>query len=349
MAEEELDTSRLFQNIGLTTLCHPLTQTRYLIQLGYEPLSPVYKPATALSKKLMLASDCHVQPGLISLGGAQPSYVSAAGLLDSKNITRGLGMSICETIIASLGKTVATKPVTNAFPKKEQDDSFDQVMVDSIRESLINSTGIILANPFRVIAIRQVASIVDGTSKGILESIKEGGLFAGLIPRLAFEFGSIFIVRSAMHLYRQHAAELLSSGDDKKTKETSESVAQLAISHVTSMLLYPLKLVATCQAVQGTTGCSLDIFPELGWLAILSELRRQEESMRGNSVTFARKVKAPVIPPPAPVEIVVETPPVAPLVVEVPPVAVEVPIAPPVAEVAQPIAVEKSEPVEKSE
>ena len=50
-----------------------------------------------------------------------------------------------------------------------------------------------------------------------------------------------------MHLYRQHAAELLSSGDDKKTKETSESVAQLAISHVTSMLLYPLKLVATCQ------------------------------------------------------------------------------------------------------
>ena len=81
----------------------------------------------------------------------------------------------------------------------------------------------------------------------IKESIKEGGLFAGLIPRLAFEFGSIFIVRSAMHLYRQHAAELLSSGDDKKTKDTSESVAQLAISHVTSMLLYPLKLVATCQ------------------------------------------------------------------------------------------------------
>ena len=54
----------------------------------------------------MLASDCHVQPGLISLGGAQPSYVSAAGLLDSKNITRGLGMSICETIIASLGKVI---------------------------------------------------------------------------------------------------------------------------------------------------------------------------------------------------------------------------------------------------
>ena len=52
----------------------------------------------------MLASDCHVQPGLISLGGAQPSYVTAAGLLDSKNITRGLGMSICETIVASLGK-----------------------------------------------------------------------------------------------------------------------------------------------------------------------------------------------------------------------------------------------------
>ena len=64
------------------------------------------------------------------------------------------------------------------------------------------------------------------------------------------------------------------------------------------------------KAVQGSTGCSLDIFPELGWLAILSELRRQEESMRGNSVTFARKVKAPVTPPPTPVEIVVEAPPV---------------------------------------
>ena len=75
-------------------------------------------------------------------------------------------------------------------------------------------------------------------------------------------------------------------------------------------VIYMLFSQTPSKAVQGSTGCSLDIFPELGWLAILSELRRQEESMRGNSVTFARKVKAPVTPPPTPVEIVVEAPPV---------------------------------------
>ena len=59
-----------------------------------------------------------------------------------------------------------------ALPKQEQDDSFDQVMVDATREALINSTGIILANPFRIIAIRQIAGLADGSSKSVLVSTK---------------------------------------------------------------------------------------------------------------------------------------------------------------------------------
>jgi len=353
----EFDTSRLFQNVGLTTLCHPITQTRYLIQLGHEPLAPVFKSASPLAKSLMFGTDCHTQPGLIS----QPSYITAAGLLDSANMTRGLGMSICETVVASLGKTLATKPLSVALPKQEQDDSFDQVMVDATREALINSTGIILANPFRIIAIRQIAGLADGSSKSVLESIKEGGLLAGLIPRLCYEFGTIFIVKTAMHMYKRHCAEMV--GDDKKTKDTTESVVQLLVGHVTDLVLYPLKLVATCQAINGT-GATLDAFPELGWLALLGELRASQQAMRGNSVTFARKVKAPVAVASA-IEVVVETPTIveiAPVVVETPVVApivapIVAPVVPPIvapvvevlAEPLQQVVVEAEKPVEKSE
>ena len=162
-------------------------------------------------------------------------------------------------------------------------------------------------------------------------------------------------------MYKRHCAELV--GDDKKTKDTTESVVQLLVGHVTDLVLYPLKLVATCQAINGT-GATLDAFPELGWLALLGELRASQQAMRGNSVTFARKVKAPVAVASA-IEVVVETPTIveiAPVVVETPVVApivapIVAPVVPPIvapvvevlAEPLQQVVVEAEKPVEKSE
>ena len=134
-------------------------------------------------------------------------------------------------------------------------------------------------------------------------------------------------------MYKRHCAEL--AGDDKKTKDTTESVVQLLVGHVTDLVLYPLKLVATCQAISGT-GATLDAFPELGWLALLAELRTTQQAMRGNSVTFARKVK---VEPQLAID-------AAPVVVDMPPPAVEV-LAEPLQQVVA--AAEPEKPIEKSE
>jgi len=309
----------------LSTICfHPSTQAKYLIQLGYEPVAPHYKPAATF-----LSKPCYVRPGLftgLTSMGKRQGYLGACNLLSSENITRGMGISITEVVAKSLVQTALTKPLEQAFPEKPEDESLDQTIVDCVRESLQKSAATITCQPLKVIAIRQIAGLANGTQKSILETIKEGGLFNGLVPQLAFEIGLIWIVRVSMHFYKKNAE---SFGDkDKK----NHWMIEMIINFATTQMLYPLKLVSTMQAAGGAGG--LETFPELGWLSILAELRARQEQMRGSSILSDRKVA----PPPEPVApVVVETPPpVAPVVVDTPP-----PVEPVVAQTAVPI--EKTE------
>jgi len=294
MSESELDTNKLSMAV-LSTICfHPTAQAKYLIQLGYEPVAPHYKPATLLSKP------CHVRPGLLtgltSMGERQ-GYLGACNLLSMENITRGMGISITEVVAKSLVQTAVTKPLEQAFPEKPEDESLDQTIVDCVRESLQKSAATITCQPLKVIAIRQIACLANGTQKSILETIKEGGLFNGLVPQLAFEIGLIWIVRVSMHFYKKNAESL---GDkDKK----NHWMIEMLINFATSQMLYPLKLVSTMQAAGGAGG--LETFPELGWLSILAELRARQEQMRGSSILSDRKVAPRAIAPPKPVAPVV--------------------------------------------
>ena len=117
-----------------------------------------------------------------SLGQCQyDAWIGHVNLRDGGGIVgqgqlQALEVEMFSKLLITLNKfdstfqTLATKPLSVALPKQEQDDSFDQVMVDATREALINSTGIILANPFRIIAIRQIAGLADGSSKSVLVS-----------------------------------------------------------------------------------------------------------------------------------------------------------------------------------
>ena len=54
--------------------------------------------------------------------------------------------------------------------------------------------------------------------------IRDGDVFAGLLPRLLFEAGSIFISKSLVHLYRQQ----------KPAEDETGQVVELIINYATT-------------------------------------------------------------------------------------------------------------------
>ena len=77
------------------------------------------------------------------------------------------------------------------LPKSEE-ESYSQVLKDSFRETLIKSAGIVVANPFRVVAIRQIAAIAGDTHvKGLMVCI----CFWNYIPIFGILFQFLIIVR----------------------------------------------------------------------------------------------------------------------------------------------------------
>lgn len=103
-------------------------------------------------------------------------------------------------------------------------------MKDASRETAIKSAGIIASNPFRVIAIRQIASIAGGTNTdtNIKDVFLSGDIFAGLIPRIAFEASVTFISKSLKYLSREN-------GDLLGIEKNNQTYFDIAIDHVTNI------------------------------------------------------------------------------------------------------------------
>ena len=103
-------------------------------------------------------------------------------------------------------------------------------MKDASRETAIKSAGIIASNPFRVIAIRQIASIAGGTNTdtNIKDVFFSGDIFAGLIPRIAFEASVTFISKTLKYLSREN-------GDLLGIEKNNQTYFDIAIDHVTNI------------------------------------------------------------------------------------------------------------------
>jgi len=272
---EEIDETQLIGNLVLAAICHPNRQARILMQLGHEPGPTIFKKRQGMG---LWSSAGEYRPGVLT------GYLQQSGILkdgNTSNLARGLPMSLCEVVSSTLTQTAVTPMVTEKFPKNEKDDSYSQVVVDAIRESLIKSAGVIVANPFRVMALRQMASIAgDKSIKPFVTMAKEGDFFAGLFPRLLCEVSCIFISKSLIHLFRNN----IGTEDDANRK-----IGEAVIQYATSTFLYPLQLISSIQSVSGT-GMILDSYPELNWLQILAELRSLGEAQRGASTLFNRRV-----------------------------------------------------------
>jgi len=312
--QRDLEYSILAQNVTMAAISHPLKQSRILMQLGYEP-GPIKVKGPSM---LGLSKGGEFRSGVLT------GYLKESGILQegnvTKNVTAGMTMSICEVVASSLVQTAVTPAMEDAFPKAEKAEEsysdYNQVLTDITRETAIKTAGIVASNPFKVVAIRQIAALAgDSHSTSLKDVIMSGDLFAGVGPRVLYEASVIFISKTLKYLCRQHGKAIGIEADQQQ-------LADRAIDLIPSFFVYPLQLIATIRSIGGT-GLRLDEFPELSMLELYLTLKARGETQRGSSVIMDRKCpksKAIHVAPAVQIEPVIEPVVEAPVVIEIPPV-----------------------------
>jgi len=277
----QIDWSKIGFQVAICSVSHPVTQARHLIQLGHEPAAPFQKEAGFLKV---------FSPGGQFHNGVFTGYLLDAGLLSREVIYAGLVAKMTETCVSSISQTLIEPVVDDLFLNKtyEKTKTFDDVLAKSLKQFSIQATGIICSRPFCVIAIRQIASIADGTNESsLIEGVKqiasENAWFTGLVPRLLHEAITVFGLNTLVFLYEQTLKD--------KADDVVEKTMPLLLSLAVSSVAYPLHLVSNIQCIQGTKSV-LNAHPELTWLNILSKLYSAKDHSRGSSIFFSRKVRA---------------------------------------------------------
>merc|ERR1711990_702305 len=306
--QRDLEYLILAQNVTMAAISHPLKQSRILMQLGYEP-GPIKVKGPSM---LGLSKGGEFRSGVLT------GYLKESGILQegnvTKNVTAGMTMSICEVVASSLVQTAVTPAMEDAFPTAEKaEESYSdhgQVLTDITRETAIKTAGIVASNPFKVVAIRQIAALAgDSHSTSLKDVIMSGDLFAGVGASV------IFISKTLKYLCRQHGKAIGIEADQQQ-------LADRAIDLIPSFFVYPLQLIATIRSIGGT-GLRLDEFPELSMLELYLTLKARGETQRGSSVIMDRKCpksKAIHVAPAVQIEPVIEPVVEAPVVIEIPPV-----------------------------
>jgi len=277
--EDQIDYKKLLTQCATAVISHPLTQCRVLIQLGHEPVDPIYRQST-----LLVTEGYHYN-------GFLTGYINDAKLFSSKEaVLCGLVYKLLETSSSSVTQTLVKKPISR-LPFPETKGGYEEVLLKSTKEFLTKAAGVIISRPFTVILVRQIASLANEGKidtriiEPFIDTVRKGELFAGLVPKLIYEMSIIFGSNTLVHLYN----ELKSDDMDETVDKVFPSLINMAVS----VLSYPLHLVSTVACVQGS-GLSLDAFPELHWLELLSKLKSANLHKRGNSIMLSRKIpKAP--------------------------------------------------------
>lgn len=277
--KSEIDYEKLVWQQLLTVGSHPITQARVLVQLGYEP-APAFYRASGIP---VLSSAGYFYKGIFT------GYLRDANLFPFNVDTFFVGMTykVVETTVSSITQTLAENPIRSLIPSKVDDESFEGVLTNSTKEFLIKAVGVVASRPFYVIAIRQIATIAEGSNDtAILAPLKQilsdGGLFAGLLPKLSYEAAVIFTYNTLIYLYNNNV-----KGEEDENMFIHKSLPPIINMAVTTVW-YPIHLVSTVMCVNGS-GLVLDEFPELGWVTVLRNLRSKKLHNRGHSMLFSRK------------------------------------------------------------
>lgn len=139
------------------------------------------------------------------------------------------------------------------------------------RSVVVHAAGAVISSPFHVISIRMMAQFVGRETKymSVLGSIvqiykDEGimGFFSGVIPRLLFDVTCVVVASTATYLIGRHfirekeGRAYLGSLSSVRRDLALLGFTWIIILHffqfVCTSLFYPLNVVSTCMAVNGS-------------------------------------------------------------------------------------------------
>jgi carrier protein len=288
---------------GVSTFFHPLAYSKILIQIGYEPLSPV--PSTTIfgSKVLMY-------PNIFKYMGHIRKTDGFFGLY------RGLGAKLASGIICNYVSNAVQASLTElplganqAGTAAEEDDNGQtgttvtvyKLLTATSFETISRSAGIIVSHPFHVIFVRSVAQFIgrETAYNSIWSSTveiyeKQGilGFFSGLVPRLIGEILTVWMANLLAHVLNTFLVSTQPASTAKEMKGYTNMASQLIVTQLT----YPFNLVSNVMCLNncGLTAGGPPITPIYSdWLDSWSRLSAEGQIKRGSSI-FYRLYRGPV-------------------------------------------------------
>lgn len=287
----------------------PLQVSKVLIQLGYEPF--------ALQRGRAWGIYGHEKRFL-------PNGFSYAGKLWHDHglsaIYRGVGASICGNFVGAITTMMTEEHLAKYYGLGENDErtvrsaepnaDAKKFVRRIARGTLSKTAGIVVARPFQVVMIRMIAQHVGGEEKytGVFSSLHQiykeeglGGLFAGLVPQIACELCIYWTVSSVSYIFEylwksyvekdDRAADELDEDRLETTSppKTLKSVIHFMVPYVVNSIFYPLQLVSTVMAVNGSalvagTPPFVPIYST--WQDCYQDLQAKEQLKRGAKMFF---------------------------------------------------------------
>jgi len=292
--------------VGVSTFFHPVTYSKTLIQIGYEPLIPT--PSTTLfgSKVLMY-------PNIFKYIGHIKKTDGFLGLYRGlgARLVSGLVCSSLSTCVQSNLKEIRSGDVSQASSGGDEPEPIAQLTVkdavvnlfiDTGIETVSRSVGIIISHPFQVMFVRSVAQFVGRETRytSMWSSVSEIwqnegflGFFAGLAPRLIGEVLTIWMANILAHCLNTFIINTQTTAVAKDLKGYTVLASQLIVTQVT----YPFSVVSNTMCVNN---CGLaagrrpfsPIYSD--WLDCWTRLTGEGQIKRGSSM-FWRTYRGPTV------------------------------------------------------
>lgn len=285
--------------IGVSTITHPLSYVRVLVQIGYEPLP---------------ARNCKTWYG--SPANCYPNFLECALNMKDEHgwlelykgfVPKLLGRFVCQGVSHGINSMLnSTKDNTNSESGTQEtnENSLNNFLEETGRMAIVSTASLLVSHPFHVISVRMMAQYVgketyySSISSALSNIIKDEGilgLFSGFIPLLFGELLTLVIVRTISYLSEpylpaitEHFQEVVGNIPGKDVKSYTQQITHLS----TSMVTYPLTVVSTMMVVNGTPLEGGNICGVIfgGWADCFKYLRIRGQLQRGAS-TFKRWVK----------------------------------------------------------
>ncbi|EAT32738.1 AAEL015041-PA [Aedes aegypti] len=280
--------------LGVTTALHPLEYAKVLMQIGFEPITPV-------PGRTLLGRPTMVLPNVFQYA-AYIKHVDGFSLcfrgLSAKIIGNLLSAHFSEKIADEMNLEVVKDSDSKRKGKEDRGASVDTEEEDRLldeqfkkqlkRNLVVHAAGVAISQPFHVISIRMMAQFV-GREKiytGLWASIREiwsqegiFGFFSGFVPRLLCDLGCMVVASSATYLASKYLIR------EREGRIYFSSISQF----VFSSMFYPYHVVSTCMIVNGSrlkAGNLPNMEPYHDWRDCYARLKAAGQHKRGSSLFF---------------------------------------------------------------